>query len=928
MKKLTVKQRGWCVSRPLWEIFVGKQNKVTTVGRLLNGVLKPVDMMYQEVKEKINKAKYDDGSDHLRCCHCNNGLYGRRSKQGTGATLYYFCHYTPTDETQKEKVLSCPYYTGNGGDIYSDYCSDVENEWRINNKYNVIEALENSPVISSGSIVNSQFVFSKDDDENTRRKPDIYFEDERGNKWAIEFYRSWITTEVVYRRESFFRGESINLLWLFPAENKFNSELIADYIMFGSNKSYLSVKNNNRAANNVFYFDGNQLQSTNKNNELTVLARYPVISFLDNNRAEVEFLTKEVLISEMSLAPEYRLPWAVDTKYNHTQYRNDIAHRLIRLRKAYHYCKSHLIYNEVSFRVLSSLKQIIRNVSDIDYDAEVEKTINRYLLRLHSYIKRSGISTNNLRNATAKQLKSAYKLYRILKSKPLRKIKEKEVNNLARLCDLISDKGLSSPTYNNIQSFKCDLVIRFKLYQQQQHLRGREAEALIKFRKLYNRMRSYDLFPIKHLTKVNEIRRGFEFVSVSPQTGKMIATKNGEMDVIVSKTKRHKTANNALLIRTNIKAINACLGNGNDIQATNISISILEIKSAEIKRILRENPSNLAPRTNRYINDKLKTASTTIIDIRRHLSETKKNLQLQISEFYNRRNKMDTIISQVNTLFYNLENIIKSNYSVLKEYSLIRSCANDLINIENNISECVVLEGDYLVVSSDDLVEFNNAKTGCEELIGEWWDVFGTIRNEVEDLQLTEFNGLNDSIDTLLVKIRMGDYDGSELTVLYNKYKNVADYISDDQYLSSKIKQYQFKWNTAYAEACRLLNPVRSSNVSTEGCGAISTNVFKRTHSVVRRNNTSILKNLRSEQRKIITLCLTVIDSNATLSNLGGIRLNLNGTFGQFKLNVKSLDKEHLTPSSKRVIDKTVQDITVKYLEAKQLIERKAGVIE
>ncbi len=91
------------ISRPSWEVFIGEQNKVTTVGRLLNSTLKPVDALYQETKAKINKAKHDNSTHYLRCCYCNSNLYGRRSQQNTKQFTYYFCHHTPTDDAQRRK---------------------------------------------------------------------------------------------------------------------------------------------------------------------------------------------------------------------------------------------------------------------------------------------------------------------------------------------------------------------------------------------------------------------------------------------------------------------------------------------------------------------------------------------------------------------------------------------------------------------------------------------------------------------------------------------------------------------------------------------------------------------------------------------------------------------------------------------------------
>ncbi|OBU30170.1 hypothetical protein AYY23_21580 [Photobacterium kishitanii] len=40
---------------------------------------------------------------------------------------------------------------------------------------------------------------------------------------------------------------------------------------------------------------------------------------------------------------------------------------------------------------------------------------------------------------------------------------------------------------------------------------------------------------------------------------------------------------------------------------------------------------------------------------------------------------------------------------------------------------------------------------------------------------------------------------------------------------------------------------------------------------------------------------------------MSGAKVNLNGTFSQFKINVISLDKEHLSSTSKRIIDETTQ---------------------
>lgn len=383
------------IYRPNWEIFVGDRNIVSTPKRLLSSLSYPIKVNFEHIRRDIEDQKHKK-KHHLRCTYCNTPLYAKHQtlSKGYGYGFVHLSKATPNIDLMN----SCPFYTNNS--LFQSYCSEEENEWRAYYKYEVLDTLPKNINIKTESILNSHFVFTRDNDKNIRRKPDIYFEDIYNNKWAVEFFRSWITTTIVHEREQYFRNRGTNLLWLFPPEDSerdiFGCKSISDYIMYGSNKDALAILNtkHNRPSNNIFIFGESELVKSQKQNNLFITTVYPTISISTQN---ITLNRELVSIDELNLDPYHRLPYAIDTSGNIKTYRRDIAIKVARLRRAYHYTKHNNKCSDISVSIIDELKKVVFSCSDLLFlqstlllhverlTIHINKYINKYQFRCENY---------------------------------------------------------------------------------------------------------------------------------------------------------------------------------------------------------------------------------------------------------------------------------------------------------------------------------------------------------------------------------------------------------------------------------------------------------------------------------------------------------------------------------------------------------------
>ncbi|SKC30981.1 hypothetical protein CZ809_00459 [Photobacterium piscicola] len=908
------------VSRPLWEVFYGAQKKVITVGRLLENPFKPTDVQYQEILANINKAKHDHNDHYLRCSFCNSPLFGRRRNGDNGNKeqfTYFFCHNKNAKDSNIKKIESCPFYTSGANELYNSYCSDKENEWRTNSKYDVISELERSQLVLSQSIINSHFIFSNDDEVNTRRKPDIYFEDQQSNKWVVEFYRSWITTYVAYNRETFFRKQGINLLWLFPVDNGINSAAIEDYIMFGSNNSYLSIKEQHRAANNVFYFGAQQLTATQKKHELTVLAKYPIINKLDNTEFDVEFKTKEVSIFEMSLSPNERLPFAIDTKPNLISYRNDVAHQLVRLRKAYSYCKKHLSYKNVSSRIVIALKDVRDRLDSFDFESyRTQKRVKTYSLRLQSYFSRAGYNVSHSRSKAAANLVTAGDLRRKLKIVPLRKFKQVDFDNLKQLGHCIPSLKITSQ-FIAMQQFYAELNARLEGLNQLTQHRTKISYNLLKLRKLERRVRCYEYLPQEHINKTNELRSEQDFTLVSTRTSIIVASLNAKIDAAITHSLRYDLASDIRKIRslfhTFSNGVNSLsedaieLMNQSEITQDLQLLRSLETVLNRAKGQLSDIRHNASKPTYIRLRNSLDVSIknhinivTTLVTKEKELFNAQKIQEEKLQRINGLKKEFITSIEGLHELYLKLQSLKKSNGSVMQKFDL--ACLQSKDAQEHTRKVNVYLDSPDCSIESDLSYLHYTDKSSYKQFIHDYWQIFGVFQSEADAKLTFEFDLLTDKLELLNTAIRKREKNRTDLYALQLERESLLRYVKQYEFQSLHERLKRSKWHTLYREAEALLLPSWSQAESKRGLIG-----DKLTNKELRNHNASVLTQIRHQEHDIRHYCSIYTDINK------GVKLNLNGSYRQLKRNASILDYEHLSSSSKSILEARLRVISELY---------------
>ncbi|MCD9477227.1 hypothetical protein [Photobacterium phosphoreum] len=282
-------------------------------------------------------------------------------KESSPLSLYKFVFVHDAVSADNALVMSqCPYYTSSNDD--SDrYGSITERQWRVDTKYGIYDVLHLDANIQRESISMSRFMYS-DDNDNAKRKPDLYFADHDGHEFVIELYRSWLTPVAVMQREQFFRECGINLIWLFPDcdDSIKGSQNIASYILYGSNSgAYELQTNHQRPSNNFFSFGESDLLKSELKNTVWLTVNYPVITKQVNSNVGVVMHERQMRINNLSLCPRERLPIGVNTGTNIAGYRSWLAKRL----RAVHYgAQLTHKYTDVRFtslQLLSVMKGVI-----------------------------------------------------------------------------------------------------------------------------------------------------------------------------------------------------------------------------------------------------------------------------------------------------------------------------------------------------------------------------------------------------------------------------------------------------------------------------------------------------------------------------------------------------------------------------------------
>lgn len=112
-----------------------------------------------------------------------------------------------------------------------------------------------------GSVQVEKYIINHDD--NTKRRPDVYFEYLEGIKLAIELTNHWMNLKTAIERANFFRNNEINVIWLLSPRCYSELDTMYWFTLFG-----LSGKPNTTSEIsshfNAYVIDGDALFFANK----------------------------------------------------------------------------------------------------------------------------------------------------------------------------------------------------------------------------------------------------------------------------------------------------------------------------------------------------------------------------------------------------------------------------------------------------------------------------------------------------------------------------------------------------------------------------------------------------------------------------------------------------------------------------------------
>ncbi|BDU36694.1 hypothetical protein [Vibrio nigripulchritudo] len=269
----------------------------------------PDEARTASIKRKI--VVYNaEGEDFIQCGYC--GLPVRyRARGATSRAAFYHKHIPELEE------VDCPFHSDYKGDFVFSETEMYETQWHFRTKHFIAGTLRESDKIKRDSIQVEKFVFAEKGTSNKWRKPDIYFEDASGNRFAIELIQGWLDPEIIHAREQFFLGEEINLIWLF---SEGRSDSIFYYIMYGSAlethpKSFAEFESKVKDIQcNAFVFSQEALDKSQESGEFCFEAHFPEFDFKSTELfLEMSYGHQMVTLNGLMLSPE-RLPYAINTR--------------------------------------------------------------------------------------------------------------------------------------------------------------------------------------------------------------------------------------------------------------------------------------------------------------------------------------------------------------------------------------------------------------------------------------------------------------------------------------------------------------------------------------------------------------------------------------------------------------------------------------
>ncbi|MDA0116877.1 competence protein CoiA family protein [Vibrio sp. T11.5] len=295
----------------LWELEVENFDRVVLASELIEFMssdTSDADISQSILKSFIAKRLAESGV-YVKCSNCKCPVHFIAPNAAIGA---YFRHI-PNRAPSIEKMHRCSFYSNSEAFFGKGKIYKGEGKWHFETKHFLAEHLK---AIGYKDVCIEKFIFSKDPETDKRRKPDISFVDIDGNRFVIELTRWWMSPEVVYEREKFFRTEGYNLIWLFSPNCEEANPVTLNMILYGSaaSREEASVDVLSKVECNAFVLSDEAISKMRVDRNLTFEVVYPVPTYNPaSQKIDIDKRCQWTVLEELNLEPQYRLPFAVKT---------------------------------------------------------------------------------------------------------------------------------------------------------------------------------------------------------------------------------------------------------------------------------------------------------------------------------------------------------------------------------------------------------------------------------------------------------------------------------------------------------------------------------------------------------------------------------------------------------------------------------------
>ena len=280
----------------VWEI--NYRDRVSLASRLVK------DMLDDEVKKQQLKINIADRPEQLKCGFCDTPVHFSEHIQ---LGLYFKHRAAGKDEEVRSLHSSCPFYTGDDRHPLLAQIYSGEGRWHFDTKHLIASILERDPLCKLDSVQVEKYIINHDED--TKRRPDVYFEDLQDGKWAIELTNHWMNPTIAVERAKFFRNNDINVIWLLSPKCHLNQDSMFRFTLFG-----LSGKPNTTSEIsshfNGYAMDDDASLISKQESKFNIKALLPTF-YVNRSENKVDYNVEEVIVhfSELHKDSESNVPY-------------------------------------------------------------------------------------------------------------------------------------------------------------------------------------------------------------------------------------------------------------------------------------------------------------------------------------------------------------------------------------------------------------------------------------------------------------------------------------------------------------------------------------------------------------------------------------------------------------------------------------------